>query len=84
MLSPEIYLRDVHKKYHEAKQQITQTVHRLIWNLEELESQIMSMPEDLQMSTILGALHLWIKVTISSWLESPKDKAKLIQLALNI
>ena len=84
LLPPEIRLRDVHKKYRKAKQRITQTVHGLIRYLEELEAQMMPVPEDLQMSTILGALHPWIEVAISSRLESPKNKAELIQLALKI
>ena len=36
------------------------------------------------MSTILGALYPWIEAAISSRLESPKNKAELIQLTLKI
>ncbi len=41
-------------------------------------------PEDHQMSTILGALHLWIEAQVSNRLESPQSKRELIQLALKV
>lgn len=42
------------------------------------------LPEDHQMSAILGAPHPWIEAQVSSCLESPKTKIELIQLALRI
>lgn len=84
MLPPSIRLRNVHKKYREAKQQPEQSVHALICYLEELETQMIPVPENHQMSTILGALHPWIKVQISNRLESPQSKSELIQLALKV
>ena len=84
LFPPEIRLRDVHKKYREAKQRPGQTVHALIRYLEELEAQMVPITGDHQMSTILGALHPWIKTQVSSRLESPKTKNELIQLALKI
>ena len=84
LLPPFIRLRDVHKKYREAKQRPAQTVHGLVRYLEELEAQMVPVTEDHQMSTILGALHPWIEAQVSSRLESPKTKSELIQLALKV
>ena len=84
LFPPEIRLRDVHKKYREAKQQSGQNVHGLIRYLEELEAQMVPVTEDQQMSTILGALHPWIEAQVSSRLESPKTKSELVQLALKV
>lgn len=84
LLPPSIRLRDVHKKYREAKQQPGQSVHSLIRYLEELEAQMIPVPKDHPMSTILGALHPWIKNQVSNQLESSKLKNELIQLALKI
>lgn len=84
LFPPEIRLRDVHKKYREARQRTGQTVHSLIRYLEELEAQMVPVTEDHQMSTILGALHPWIEAQVSSRLESPKTKNELVQLALKI
>ena len=56
----------------------------MIRYLEELEAQIVPVTEDHQMSTILVALHLWIKAQVSSRLESPKTKSELVQLALKV
>lgn len=41
-------------------------------------------PEDHQMSTILGALHPWIEAQVSNRLKSPKSKSDLIELALKV
>ncbi len=84
LFPPEIRLRDVHKKYREAKQKQGQNVHGLIRYLEELEAQMVPVTEDHQMSTILGALHPWIEAQVSSRLESPKTKSELVQLALKV
>lgn len=84
LFPPEIRLRDVHKKYREAKQKPGQNVHGLIRYLEELEAQMVPVTEDHQMSTILGALHPWIEAQVSSRLESPKTKSELVQLALKV
>ena len=84
LLPPSIRLRDVYKRYREAKQQPGQTVHGLVQYLEELEAQMVPVTEDHQMSTILGALHPWIEAQVSSQLESPKTKSELIQLALKV
>ena len=46
LFPPEIPLRDVHKKYREAKQQLGQNVHGLIRYLEELEAQMVPDTED--------------------------------------
>ena len=46
--------------------------------LEKLEMQMIPVPEDHQMSTILGALHLWIEAQVSNRLESPQSKSELI------
>lgn len=74
----------MHKKYREAKQRPGQSVHALIRYLEELKAQMIPVPEDHQMSTILGALHPWIEVQISNQLESPQSKSELIQLTLKV
>ena len=66
LLPPSIHLRDVHKKYREAKQQPGQLVHSLIQYLKEREAQIISVPEDHQMSTILRALYPWIEAQVSN------------------
>ena len=84
LLPPSIRLRDVHKRYREAKQQPGQSVHSFIGYLEELEAQMISVPKDHQMSTILGALHSWIETQVSNRLESPQSKSELIQLALKV
>lgn len=84
LLPPSIRLRDVHKKYREAKQRPGQPVHSLIRYLEELEAEMIPVPEDHQMSTILGALHPWIKAQVTNRLESPKSKSELIELALKV
>ena len=84
MLPPSIRLRDVHKRYREAKQRPGQSVHSLIRYLEELEAQMIPVPEDHQMSTILGALYPWIEAQVSNRLESPRSKSELIQLALKV
>lgn len=84
LFPPEIRLRDVHKKYPEAKQKQGQNVHGLIRYLEELEAQMVPVTEDHHMSTILGALHPWIEAQVSSRLESPKTKSELVQLALKV
>lgn len=84
LFPPEIRLRDVHKKYREAKQKQGQNVHGLIRYLEELEAQMVPVTEDHQMSTILGELHPWIEAQVSSRLESPKTKSELLQLALKV
>lgn len=84
LLPPSIRLRDVHKKYREAKQRPGQSVHSLIRYLEELEAQMIPVPEEHQMSTILGALHPWIETQVSNRLESPQSKSELIQLALKV
>lgn len=84
LFPPEIRLRDVHKKYREAKQKPGQNVHGLIRYLEELEAQMVPVTEDHQMSTILGALHPWIEAQVSSRLESPRTKSELVQLALKV
>lgn len=62
----EIRLRNVHKKYREAKQKPGQNVHGLIRYLKELEAQMVPVIEDHQMSIILGALHTWIEAQVSS------------------
>ncbi len=80
----EIRLCNVHKKYQEAKQQSGQNVQRLIRYLEELEAQMVPITEDQQFSTILDALHPWIKAQVSSRLEFPKIKSELVQLALKV
>ena len=84
LFPPEIRLRDVHKKYREAKQKQGQNLHGLIIYLEELEAQMVPVTKDHQMSTILGALHPWIEAQVSSRLESPKTKSELVQLALKV
>ena len=84
LFPPEIRLRDVHKKYREAKQKPGQNVHGLIRYLEELEAQMVPVTEDHQMSIIFGALHLWIEAQVSSQLKSPKTKSELVQLALKM
>ena len=61
-----------------------ESVHRLIRYFEELETQMIPVNEDHQMSIILGALHLWIEAQVSSRLESPKTKSELVQLALKV
>lgn len=81
---PEIRLQDAHKKYREAKQRTGQTVHALVRYLEGLEAQMVPVTEDDQISTILRALHPWIEAQVSSRLESPKTKSKVVQLALKI
>lgn len=81
---PEIRLQDAHKKYREAKQRTGQTVHALVRYLEDLEEQMVPVTEDDQISTILRALHSWIEAQVSSRLESPKTKNKVVQLALKI
>ena len=75
---------NLHKKYWETKQRPGQTFHALIRCLEELEAQIIPLTEDHRMSTIFGALHLWIENQVSGRLELPKKKNQLIQLALKI
>lgn len=79
---PEIRLQDAHKKYREAKQRTGQTVHALVRYLEDLEEQMVSVTEEDQISTILRALHPWIEAQVSSRLESPKTKNKVVQLAM--
>lgn len=81
---PEIRLQDAHKKYREARQKTGQTVHALVRYLEELEAQMVPVTEDDQINTILRALHPWIEAEVSSRLESPKTKSKVVQLALKI
>lgn len=61
----------MHKKYREAKQLSGQSMHAFIRYLEELEAQMIPVPKDHQMSTILGTLHPWIEAQISSQLELP-------------
>ncbi len=77
----EIRLRDIHKKYQEAHQMPGQDVQSLIQYLEELESQMIPVTYDHQMSTILETLSPWIESQVSSRLESPKTKSEQIQLA---
>ena len=84
LLPPEIRLRDVHRKHKEVRQQPGQSVHSLVRYIEELEAQMVELPEELQMTTILHALHPSIEIAISSRLESPKTKKELIQLALKV
>ena len=78
LFQPEIRLRDVDKKYREAKQQSGQNVQKLICYLEELEAQRVPVTEDQQISIILGALHPWIEAQVSSRLEFPKTKSELV------
>ncbi len=84
LLPPSIRLCDVYKRYREAKQRSWQSVHSLIRYLEELETQMIPVPKNHQMSTILGALHPWIEAQVSNRLESPQSKSELIQLALKV
>lgn len=81
---PEIRLQDALKKYREAKQRTGQTVHALVRYLEDLEEQMVPVAEEDQISTILRALHPWIEAQVSSRLESPKTKNKVVQLAMKI
>lgn len=81
---PEIRLQDAHKKYREARQKPGQTVHALVRYLEGLEAQMGPVTEDDQISIILRALHPWIEAQVSTRLESPKTKSKVVQLALKI
>ncbi len=45
---------------------------------------MVELPEELQMTTILHALHPSMKIAISSRLKSPKTKKEQIQLALKV
>lgn len=75
---------NVYKKYDKAKQQHGQSVYSLIWYLEELESNIIFVPKDHQISTILGALYPWIEAQVSNLMKLPKSKSELIELALKV
>lgn len=77
-------MRNIYKKYREAKQRSEQSIHSFIRYLEELEAQIIPIPEDHQRSTILGALHPWIEAQVSNQLELPKSKSDLIELAFKV
>lgn len=81
---PEIRLQDALKKYQEARQGTGQTVHALVRYLEDLEEQMVPVAEEDRISTILRALHPWIEAQVSSRLESPKTKNRVVQLALKI
>ncbi len=61
LFSPEIRLRDAHKKYRKTKQRLKQTVHAMIRYLEELEAKIVLVKKEHKISTILIALHSWIE-----------------------
>lgn len=78
LFPPKIHLRDVHKKYREAKQKPGQNVYGLIRYLEKLEVQMVFITENHQMSTILGAFYPWIEVQVSSRLQSPRTKSELV------
>lgn len=85
LCAPEIRLQVAHKNYREAKQRPGQTVHALVRYLEDLEEQMVSVvTEDEQISTILRALHPWIAAQVSSCLELPKTKNRVVELSLKI